>query len=414
MPKALWTNNSKENSKAVVTEVGDGNQEARYVVSQIKRLRDNNKYDYDDFVILYRTNSQSRYFEDALRRASIPYKTVGGISFYARAEIKDLIAYLSLINNEKDDLSFLRIINQPKRQLGAASLEKLTQFAEFKGWSLYETVKNIEEVPTLTKKVKDRFISFRNIIEELKEDAKEDTLPELIEKIYVKTGYSDLLSSDKTDNGETKMENVDELINAAQQHIMEQEDKSINGFLENSSLSSSVDEVSDEKQVNLMTLHSAKGLEFPVVFLVGMEDDLFPSFRANESGDIEEERRLCYVGITRAQEKLFLTFADRRMMRGQTYMQYPSPFIDELPEQYVQFNTVDRSKDKRITFTSEATSDLYKTQEVSTSTQKQSGDKVYHKVFGKGTVIQVDKGLLTIAFPGVGIKKIDESFVTLI
>lgn len=420
MPKNLWT--QKENKEKVkVVELENANKEAQYAADVIKDLVGNQGYANSDIVVLYRTNAQSRYFEEALSREGIPYKTIGSISFYARAEIKDILAYLSLIDNPKDDLSLLRIINVPKRGIGEKTIAALDDYKEFKGWSYYETIQHLEEVPGLTTAQKKKFLQFRDLIEDLRSKIEDQELSEKIRIIYEDTGYKTLLESEKVENGSLRKENVEELVTAAKQFTMTSDDISISAFLENAALSSSTEEMDNEGTVSLMTLHSAKGLEFPVVFLTGLEEDIFPSYRSIQTNDIEEERRLCYVGITRAQEKLYITYANERMQYGNLFRHLESRFIDELPKDKIEvvypngkINKRVRKRSDNIYKSIELDKVLKHTQTIERSSEEiGTGDRVKHSQFGQGMVVEVGKnGLLTIAFPGIGIKKIVDSFVT--
>lgn len=419
MDKNLWTQKESD-EKVVVAELDTAGEEAKYAVEEIKRLIEEKGFGYDDFVVLYRTNAQSRNFEEALMRSGIPYKTVGSISFYARAEIKDILAYLSLIDNPKDDLSFLRIINVPKRGIGEKTVAALDAYKDFKGWSYYETILNLEEVPNITSAQRTKFLAFRSLIEGIKEKIEGIELADKIRTIYEDTGYKTLLESEKVDNGSFRKENVEELVTAAKQFTMTSDDISVSAFLENASLSSSTEEYDNEGAVTLMTLHSAKGLEFPVVFLTGLEEDIFPSYRSVQNNDVEEERRLCYVGITRAQEKLYITHALQRMLYGNVYRHFESRFLDELPEDKIELVYPNGKKAirirKRIDFepnTVEKEKILKRSPAIKNiPVDFESGQKVKHATFGIGTIVQVGaKGLLTIAFPGTGMKKISSDFV---
>lgn len=418
--KNLWTQNDNGKfDKVSLSSFEQGYDEARWVARQISALQAENGYSYDDFAVLYRTNAQSRLFEEALSRAGIPSRTVGAISFYARAEIRDMMAYLSVLNNPKDDISFLRIINTPKRKIGAATIEKLQQFAAFKHWSLYETVLNAEAVPTLTAGPKEKVRALAGLFKELAAAAAQDPVDVLLEKIYTDSGYEAMLRTEKVDQAESRRENIEELISAAKDFTQTSDDTSATAFLETVALTASTDDMEgDAGQVTLMTLHSAKGLEFPVVFMPGMEDGIFPGWTSREDPEkLEEERRLCYVGITRAREKLYLSHADRRTIYGREQIQMPSEFLDELPEECIE-------KDARVVRAAKITAKrpdrtIHKPgaglfasgglSKTSGAAYKQ-GDKVAHKKFGIGTVVSAGS-TLTVAFPGIGIKKLDPGFV---
>ncbi len=407
--KNLWTANEEERQTVIAKQFNTASEEARFAAQQILDLRENDHFDYEDFVILFRTNIQFRNFEEQFKRLGIPYKSVGSLAFYDRAEIKDLLSYLSLIENKKDDLSFNRIVNMPRRGIGAKSIEKLQEYADFKGWSLYESVLNVEDIPTLTKGVKIKFIKFRELIESIRVESIDESLDKKLEIIFDRTGYKDYLKTDTSINGESKQEFVKELIGTAR----ENKDMTVNEFLENAALSSSVDEMDDSNKVSLMTVHSAKGLEFPVVFLTGLEENLFPSYQSVSKGDVEEERRLCYVGITRAKERLFLTHARERLINGDMRYQKPSRFLSELPENIV--NTKYLKHDYYTSFKPERETkkELYQPNiRKKTNTSKiKTGDIVKHQSFGRGFVVNNKKGILTILFPGGDKKLIAEGYV---
>ena len=274
-------------------------------------------------------NSQSRAIEDVLRREDIPYKIVGGLKFYERKEIKDIIAYLRLIANQSDNLSLERIINEPKRGIGKTSIEKIENISAESGISMYEVIKRADEyIPRIYNNTRD----FINVIEELK--SLDVPISELIKQTLNKTGYTKALKDENTVEAESRIENLEEFLTVAMEFEKEAADNSLTEFLESISLSSDTDSIEDsDNMVTLMTLHSAKGLEYPVVFLVGMEDGIFPGHKSIDSlDDIEEERRLFYVGITRAKNNLYLTFARKRTIFGSTSYNPPSRFIKEIPE----------------------------------------------------------------------------------
>ena len=330
--KNLWTENNKGSLPRVFR--GDTEyDEANFIVEQIRRLKREEYLEYSDFTILYRMNSQSRSIEDILRREDIPYKIVGGLKFYERKEIKDIIAYLRLIENTADNLSLQRIINEPKRGIGRTSLDNVETVATQNGISMYEVIKRADEFGLNRVYVNSR--DFINQIEELR--AKKDTLiiSELIKETLKVTGYSKALELEDTTEAETRLENLDEFLTVAIEFEEELADNTLADFLEGITLSSDIDNTDDtEDSVTLMTLHSAKGLEFPVVFLVGMEEGIFPGYKSiGEQSELEEERRLCYVGITRAKQHLFLTCARQRTIFGSTSCNQVSRFLKEIPEE---------------------------------------------------------------------------------
>ena len=273
-------------------------------------------------------NSQSRAIEDVLRREDIPYKIIGGLKFYERKEIKDIISYLRIIANQNDNLALVRVINEPKRGIWKTSLDKIEDLAIENETSMYEIIKNADQyIPRIYEASR----SFINVIEELKDS--ELSVPDLIKTVLEKSGYVKALEAENTVEAESRIENLEEFLTVANEFDDEEADKSLNNFLQNISLSSDTDDLEDENdQVTLMTLHSAKGLEYKVVFLIGMEEGIFPGHQSMDNPeDIEEERRLFYVGITRAKEKLFLSFAKRRTIFGSTSYNPPSRFVGEIP-----------------------------------------------------------------------------------
>ena len=328
--KKLWTANG-EGSLPKVYRADDEYDEANYVVSQINTLKREEYYKYSDFAILYRMNSQSRSLEDILRRENIPYKIVGGLKFYERKEIKDIIAYLRLINNTSDNLSLTRIINEPKRGVGKTSLDNIEAISMADGVSMYNIIKAADQYGL--NRIYGNTREFISVIEELRDKKDSLTVSELIKQTLQKTGYTQALELENTTEAETRIENLDEFLTVAMEFEEEMAESTLSDFLEGISLSSDLDgmEESDEN-VTLMTLHSAKGLEFPVVFLVGMEEGIFPGYKTiGEPQELEEERRLCYVGITRAKENLVMTCAKKRTIFGSTSCNAMSRFLKEIP-----------------------------------------------------------------------------------
>ena len=328
--KKLWTSNEKGNLPKVFR--GDNEyDEANYIVRQINTLKMEEYYKYSDFAILYRMNSQSRSIEDILRREDIPYKIVGGLKFYERKEIKDIIAYLRLIQNTSDNLSLTRIINEPKRGVGKTSLDNIDAISASNGISMYEVIKNADSYGL--NRVFANTREFINTIEELKSKKDEIKISELIKATLNQTGYTKALELENTVEAETRLQNLDEFLTVAIEFEEESADNSLSEFLEGITLSSDLDGMEEtEDSVTLMTLHSAKGLEFPVVFLVGMEEGIFPGYKSiGEPKELEEERRLCYVGITRAKENLFMTCSRQRTIFGSTSCNPVSRFLKEIP-----------------------------------------------------------------------------------
>ena len=308
-----------------------------------------------DCAVLYRTNAQSRLFEEKCLLANIPYKIVGGVNFYARKEIKDLLCYLKTIDNSRDDLAVRRIINVPKRGIGATTLGRIQDYADKMSVSFYDALRVAEEVPSIGRSLSkiDGFVTF---IQSLKSKAESYTVRELLEEVIELTGYVAELQAEDTDESKARIENIDELISKTEsyQEAMEEQGQSatLSGFLEEIALIADIDSVDpDQDYVLLMTLHSAKGLEFPRVFLAGMEDGMFPSYMSiisDDRSDLEEERRLCYVGITRAMEDLTLTSARQRMLRGEVQYNKVSRFVREIPRELVDLGQEAQEKKKKI------------------------------------------------------------------
>ena len=333
--KELWTQNDIGELPNVFC--GDNEyDEASYIVEQINRLRREEYYKYQDFTILYRMNAQSRAIEDILRREDIPYKIIGGLKFYERKEIKDAIAYLRLIYNPSDNLSLKRIINEPKRGIGKTSIDNIAKLSEENNISMYEIIKNAADYG-----LNRVFVNTREFIEQIEDlISKKDELKisELIKETLNKTGYTKALENENTVEAETRIQNLEEFLTVAIEFEEEVAENSLGEFLEGITLSSDIDGMEeDEDSITLMTLHTAKGLEFPVVFLVGMEEGIFPGYKSiGEPKELEEERRLCYVGITRAKQYLFLTCAKQRTIFGSTTYNAPSRFLQEIPEEYLK------------------------------------------------------------------------------
>ena len=328
--KKLWTTNDAGSLPKVYR--GDNEyDEANYIVEQINSLKRTEYYKYSDFAVLYRMNTQSRSIEDILRRENIPYKIIGGLKFYERKEIKDIIAYLRLIHNTADNLSLTRIINEPKRGIGKTSLDNVEQLAASNGISMYEVIKRADEFGL--NRVYGNTREFISAIEELRDEKETKVISELIKDTLKKTGYMQALKDENTIEAENRIENLDEFLTVAIEFEEQSADNSLTEFLEGITLSSDLDGMEEtDDSVTLMTLHSAKGLEFPAVFLVGMEEGIFPGYKSiGEPKELEEERRLCYVGITRAKEKLFMTCAKQRTIFGSTSFNSVSRFIKEIP-----------------------------------------------------------------------------------
>ncbi|MCI8760776.1 MAG: DNA helicase PcrA [Clostridia bacterium] len=333
--KELWTQNDKGNLPHVY-QANNEYDEGSYIVEQIEHLKREEYYQYSDFTILYRMNTQSRAIEDILRRENIPYKIIGGLKFYERKEIKDIIAYLRLIQNSSDNLSLKRIINEPKRGIGKTSLEKIEQLAITNETSMYEIIKKADEYGLNRVFLNSR--EFIHSIEELKTQKDNIILSELIKTTLKKSGYTKALEAENTIEAENRIANLEEFLTVAIEFEEESAENSLSEFLEGITLSSDLDNLEEEEEmVTLMTLHSAKGLEFPVVFLIGMEEGIFPGHQSMmDPKELEEERRLCYVGITRAKENLFLTCSKQRTIFGSTSYNPISRFLQEIPEELLE------------------------------------------------------------------------------
>ena len=330
--KKLWTKN-EEGSLPKIYRGSDEYDEANYVVREINHLKREEYYKYSDFAILYRMNSQSRALEDILRRENIPYKIVGGLKFYERKEIKDIIAYLRLIQNTSDNLSLTRIINEPKRGVGKTSLDKVAEISNQEGISMFEIIKNADKYGL--GRVYGNTREFVDTIEDLCSKKDGMKISELVTKTLQQTGYTKALELENTVEAENRIENLKEFLTVAIEFEEQSAENTLADFLEGITLSSDLDNMEDvEDSVTLMTLHSAKGLEFPVVFLVGMEEGIFPGYKSiMDPAELEEERRLCYVGITRAKEKLHLTCARQRTIFGSTSCNAISRFLKEIPSE---------------------------------------------------------------------------------
>ena len=328
--KELWTQNDTGNLPKVYSASNEYD-EGTYIAGQIEHLRREEYYKYSDFAVLYRMNTQSRAIEDILRRENIPYKIIGGLKFYERKEIKDIISYLRLIQNPSDNLSLKRIINEPKRGIGKTSLDKVEELSNNNEVSMYEIIKNADQYGLNRVFINSR--EFINCIEELRAKKDDMQISDLIKETLKKSGYTKALENENTIEAENRIENLDEFLTVAIEFEEESADNKLSDFLEGITLSSDIDNMEEaEETITLMTLHSAKGLEFPVVFLVGMEEGIFPGYKSiSEPKELEEERRLCYVGITRAKENLFLTCSKQRTIFGSTSCNQVSRFLKEIP-----------------------------------------------------------------------------------
>ncbi|MEB3359099.1 MAG: DNA helicase PcrA [Synechococcales bacterium] len=393
--------------------------EAQYVVGQIRSMALNDpNLSWGDFAILYRTNAQSRALEEVLVRSGTPYTVVGGLRFYDRKEIKDVLAYLRAIANPFDTVSLKRVINTPRRGIGKTTLDKLDQAAIQLGMPLWEILQDETSVKTLAGRSSRAVLGFAQIIQTWREKIDTVSASQIVQGVLDDSGYVDDLKTQNTDEAEDRLGNVNELYNAVLQFEEENEDATLPLFLANASLASDLDDLKeDTDKVSLMTLHSSKGLEFPVVFLVGLEQGLFPNYRSLEDpAAIEEERRLCYVGITRAQERLFLTHACARRLYGSREPASPSLFLGELPRDMLLSNTA-RAIPTRMTTPireiKKEASDRPGTHEDDWTV----GDRVIHKAFGEGHVTHIfgagNKICLAIKFPGLGQKIVDPKITVL-
>ena len=468
--KSLWTDKG-EGAKITFYHVDNPYVEADRVISKIIDLKKEG-FSYKDTACLYRTNAQSRNLEEAFIRENIPYKIVGGVNFYQRKEIKDVLAYLKTIDNERDDVAVKRIINVPKRSIGKTTVDNVTRFANDRGISFYSGLES-GIVEGVFGKTGDKLKKFTDIIDGLKEEVKkvpsEITLKEFMDEVLDKTGYLADLQAEKTDDSETRIENIEELINKLVVYEEVNENPTLSGFLEEVALIADIDSWdADEDYVSLITVHSAKGLEFPNVFLCGMEDGLFPmnaSICSDDPSDLEEERRLAYVAITRAKRNLIITASKMRMVRGETMISVVSRFVKEIPEELLEpdRNNIYVAKKKSDEFEfgkkSQATKDSfqrkpfgfggessYKSKETSSyargfgsldsgmgsfSNNKKTqfevknsegleykvGDRVSHIKFGEGVVLQIDEGgrdyEVTVDFEDFGTKKMFAAFAKL-
>lgn len=407
-PKKLWTENER-GERIKMYEADNEHDEAYFVAETIIRGH-REGHAYSDYAVLYRTNAQSRVLEEVLLKSNIPYQVVGGIKFYERKEIKDILAYLRLVVNPHDDLSLQRVINVPKRGIGQATMDKIAQHAEDHGISLFEALLEVEAIGLSARFLKP-LSSFVQLIRELHAMIEYFSAVELTEEVLNRSGYREELKKEGTLEAASRLENIDEFLSVAQEFEQRSEDKTLVAFLTDLALISDIDALEDENAdggVTLMTLHSAKGLEFPHVFLVGMEEGIFPHVRSlDDEEGMEEERRLAYVGITRAKKRLYLTRARMRMLFGQTSANLPSRFLSEIPDHLIQ------PADERETVVLKPT--LRRGPVIrptlNADVDWRVGDKVRHGKWGVGTVVKVqgegDDTELNIAFPApVGVKRL--------
>ena len=432
--KRLWTQ-SEEGEGIYFRQFYNGYEEAEYVAEQIRKSVHQCDSRYQDHAILYRTNAQSRLFEEQFIRDNIPYRLIGGINFYARKEIKDLLSYLKTIDNGVDDLAVKRIINVPKRGIGLTTIDKVQKFANEHEMSFFQVLEHADGVSELGRSAS-KLKNFALTIQSFRAKAEELSLTELMEDILEVTGYRKELELEGTDEADARIENIDELISkmASYEDNCIDEPPTLSGFLEEVALVADIDSVEDdENRVLLMTLHSAKGLEFPYVYLTGMEDGIFPSYMSiaadNPREEIEEERRLCYVGITRAMKKLTMTAARMRMIRGENQFNAISRFMKEIPKDYLERGCEVRKdkteempkndswKEIKRTFQEKPKAVQQFTVTKASSLEYGVGDRVRHMKFGEGTVADITEGgrdyEVAVDFDNFGRKKMFASFAKL-
>ena len=429
MGKSLWTSNGDGNRVYVYTGTNEYD-EARYIARQIKKHFDE-QGSFSDCAILYRTNAQSRVIEEMLMRESVPYKVLSGLRFYDRKEIKDIIAYLRVVYNPNDDVSLARIINEPKRKIGNATLEKARNIAREKETSLYDVISNADDYPEFKTAIK-KLLGFSEIIQSLIKLKDTVTIEDLTGRILNDTGYMPALVMEDTTESKTRIENLGEFISVITEFEKNEETGNTLGeFLENISLVSDIDGYDEnEDSAVLMTIHSAKGLEFPIVFLSGLEEGLFPGMRSMESDDdIEEERRLCYVAITRAKEQLYITKTISRTIHGKTMPTTASRFFKEIPVEYLEDKTTLQPKvakvmqDLGVRNASAPKKEVYMTKGFGSSVKSsgstdyskfKAGDTVEHRTFGRGEILKAtpcgNDCILEIQFESIGFKRLMAAF----
>lgn len=462
--KKLWTQNG-EGALPNIHKSDDEYDEGRYIVEQINHLKREEYFKYSDFVVLYRMNSQSRAIEEILRREDIPYKIVGGLKFYERKEIKDIISYLRLIYNPADNISLKRVINEPKRGIGKTSVDNVQNLSEQMGKSMFEIIKNAEQYEL--NRLKANSMEFVQLIEEMRGKVEELSISEMIKEVLNKSGYVKALEEENTTEAESRIQNLEEFLTVAIEFEEQEADNTLGDFLEGITLSSDIDGMEDaEESVTLMTLHSAKGLEFNTVFLVGLEEGIFPGYKSiGEPQELEEERRLFYVGITRAKQYLYLTCAKKRTIFGSTSYNAVSRFVQEIPEELLDgYKEVFEVKEEKFEdsgykweYGAPSKMKVYRLEEEPRSYGKQAvaakstasnksgfqfrtaesflntfnkksnegaditkyeeGQRVYHKRFGEGTIQKIEPEgedyKLEISFDKVGNKRLMAKFAGL-
>lgn len=423
--KNLWTDN-KNGSKPIYRSTNVESEEAKFVLDNIKELTYKG-YDAKDFAILYRTNAQSRSFEEILMKNLINYKVIGGLKFYDRKEIKDLVSYLKIIVNPKDDLALKRIINEPKRGIGNKSIAEIESIASLHEISMLDLIRLDEFRPLLTDRLKKLADKFYMPLKDIFDNIEKYKIVDLINEVLDKSGYLKMLETSYSVEDRSRIDNINEFISSAAEYEEENPDDTIFDYLENLSLLSDLDKTEDkDNSVSLMTMHAAKGLEFPIVFVVGLDEGLFPGKRSIDEGNVEEERRLFYVGITRAREKLFLTSSKSRRNYGKPIFYKPSRFVDEIIDKVIveedssSYGYTSREYEKAMaedymrekTRQSVLNKKLVKTD--ASDSDFQVGDKIRHSKWGMGTIVQIkkqDKGNeLVVAFDKKGLKKLNQDY----
>ena len=434
--KKIWTEN-KGGHLLTSYEANNEREEAEFIISEVEKFKTENNYNYSDFVVLYRTNAQSRIIEEAMLRNSIPYRIIGGIKFYQRKEVKDVIAYLRLMQNWNDVVSLERIINEPKRNIGDVSLAKWISYAKENSLDMIEgglRISKDEEAQKISKTRLEEITKFSDFISRMTEIKNKLILTDFMEKVFQESGYEKFLI-DGTEEGEMRVENIHELLTVAKKYDEYTGEEGLNLFLEEVALIADTDNIDQGKDaVHLMTLHSAKGLEFKVVFIAGLEEGILPHSRSIMSeAEMEEERRLMYVGITRAKEKVYLLFTSERNIYGSTQMNAPSRFLSDIPEHLIEtlandqmlisnqllksknnfyrnsYSKKSNKKMENVTFIKKSDSKNEKQK----TTNYSDGDRVEHAMFGQGLVISTQGDILTIAFKKVGLKKLSASVAPL-
>jgi DNA helicase-2/ATP-dependent DNA helicase PcrA len=403
MAKTLWTDLG-QGDPAHVRELEDEHAEARFVVNEIERIVDEGG-SRDEVAVFYRTNAQSRVLEDMLTRYKLPYQVIGGTKFYERAEIKDAMAYLTLLVNPQDVVAFQRVVNSPRRGIGNTSQARIVGYANTIGEPVWDVASAPDQVPGLGAaaiKAVDRFMS---VMERLRERVETASVGDLLQETLQETGYLEALEAERTIEAQGRVENLEELVGVAREYDATAEEPSLEEFLQQIALFSDQDALrDDEGTVTLMTLHNAKGLEFPIVFMIGCEEGVFPHSRAVESGDLEEERRLCYVGITRAKRVLYLSYARMRALFGQRDWNLPSRFLDEIPAELT--DREEQESRRPQAFSTRWDSGPTSRPEPKPGASFSVGDDVIHASFGEGVVIGVDAGgIVIVRFTGTGDEK---------